>query len=226
MKEINVSEGLTNEQALELLRWTVNNTRDNLAFEGMNSRGVSEDVYGNSSLMGACGFSQFSTLYPLEQLGLKVTINNVGQFCGERHACGTVVIPIRDEGKIIEKRFLLDCTYRQFFTLPFNVAARYLSHSPSVGFFVSLDEKQIEFAKELLKNGFVEASEENMEKYFKPFFYGATKVDGILSVDKRIDEINFTEEIERKQEEFDYTEEEFVEWGLNLDFSSQKNKVL
>lgn len=226
LREINVSEGLTNEQALELLRWTVNNTRDNLIVEGENSKGVPEDVYGNSSLMGACGFSQFSTLYPLKQLGLEVTINNVGQVCGERHAYGTVVIPIREEGKIIKKRFLLDCTYRQFFTLPFNVTARYLSNSPSVGFFVSFEEEQIKFARELLKNGFVEANLENIEKYFKPFFYGSTKADNIFNVNERFSEINFIETIENKQEEFDYDEEEFVEWGLNLDFLSQKNKTL
>lgn len=226
LKQINISEGLTIEQALELLKWTVNNTRDNLIAEGESSKGIPEDVYGNSSLVGACGFSQFSTLYPLKQLGLEVTINNVGQVCGERHAYGTVVIPIRSDGKIINKRFLLDCTYRQFFTLPFNVAARYLSHSPSVGFFVSQDEEQIKFAKELLKNGFVYASSENIEKYLKPFFYACTSVDNIYDIDKKFDDANVSEVIENKQEEFDYEENEFIEWGFNLEIGTSKSKTI
>lgn len=226
LKEIDASEGLTMEQALELLKWTVNNTRDNLITEGESSKGIPEDVYGNSSLVGACGFSQFSTLYPLKKLGLEVTINNVGQVCGERHAYGTVVIPIRSEGKIINKRFLIDCTYRQFFTLPFNVTARYLSHSPSIGFFINHDEEQIKFAKELLKNGFIEASIENIEKYLKPFFYSSTSADNIHKVEEKFNNINIVETIENKQEEFDYEEEEFIEWGFNLEILPQKNKTL
>jgi hypothetical protein len=226
LSEINVTEGLTINQALELLKWTVNNTRNNLIIEGNNRMGIPEDVYGNSCLGGACGFSQFSTLYPLQQLGFEVTINNVGDMCGVRHAYGTVVIPINSEGKITKKRFLLDCTYRQFFTLPFNVVARYLSGSPSVGFFTSLGQEQIEFAKELLKNGFVEASLENMIKYIKTFFYSSMSADNIHEMDRMFDEIDIFNILENKQEEFDYTEEEFIEWGFNLDFVVSKNKSL
>ena len=226
LSEINVTEGLTMEQALELLKWTVNNTRDNLMIEGKNRTGVAEDVYGNSCLDGACGFSQFSTLYPLQELGLEVTINNIGDMCGVRHAYGTVVIPINIEGKITKKRFLLDCTYRQFFTLPFNVVARYLSGSPSAGFFVTQNDEQIEFAKELLKNGFVEASLENMKKYIRPFFYSSTLVDNIYDMEQKFNEIDIFEILEKKQEEFDYTEEEFFEWGMNLNLVASKNKSL
>lgn len=226
LREIDVSEGLTIEQALELLKWTVNNTRDNLIAEGENSKGIPEDVYGNSSLVGACGFSQFSTLYPLKQLGLEVTINNVGEVCGVRHAYGTVVIPIKSEGKIIKKRFLIDCTYRQFFTLPFNIAARYLLDSPSAGFFISQNEEQINFARELLKNGFVEASLENVEKYLKPFFYSSVPIGNIEKVDEKFNEIDIIETIEKRQEEFDYDEEEFIGWGFNIDFLPSKHKSL
>lgn len=224
--EINVTDGLTTEQAIELLKWTVNNTRDNLIIESMNSGNKKEDVYGNSSLMGTCGFSQFSTLYPLQKLGLEVTINNVGDVCDTRHAYGTVLIPIKKDGKVIKERFLIDCTYRQFFTLPYNVAARYLSHSPFVGFFVSQDEEQIEFSKQLLKNGFVVASLENMEKYLKPFVYGSSHIDNIYNVEEKFNDVDIFETLDRKQEEFDYDEEEFVSWGLNLDLVLQKNRTL
>lgn len=224
--EINISNGLTEEQALELLKWTVNNTRNNLIIEEMGRTGIPGDVYGNSCLDGACGLSQFSTLYPLQQLGLEITINNVGDICGIRHAYGTVVIPININGKITKKRFLIDCTYRQFFTLPFNVVSRYLGNPPSVGFFTSLNQEQIDFSKELLKNGFVEASLENMNKYLKPFFYSSVSADNIHEMDKKFGEVDIFDILENKQEEFDYTEEEFFEWGMNLNFITQKSKKI
>ena len=40
------AEGLSEEEALELLKWTVNNTRDNLIIEGEGRKGIPEDVYG------------------------------------------------------------------------------------------------------------------------------------------------------------------------------------
>lgn len=226
LSEINVSNGLTMEQTLELLQWTVNNTRKNLMIDGNQRIRKHEDVYGNSCLAGTCGLSQFSTLYPLKQLGLEVTVNNIDDMCGIKHAYGTVLIPIKTDDKIVNKRFLIDCTYRQFFTLPFNVVSRYLSDSPSVGFFVSQEKEYIDFANKLLKNGFVFASLENMKLYFGPFFYSSILVDNIYDMDEKFDEIDILEIVDKKQSEFDYTKEEFDEWGLNLDFSFNKNKNL
>lgn len=225
LHDINFEDGLTMEQALELLKWSANNTRDNLIFEGEQSTGMPEDVYGNSCLDGACGFSQFSTLYPLQQAGLEVTINNVRDVSGGSHAYGTVIIPIRVEDKIVKKRFLLDCTYRQFFTLPFNVVARYLSHSPFPGFFIYQDEGQIKFAKELLRNGFIEANLENMERYLKPFCYSCIPVDSITKVEKKFKELDIFEILEKKQTDFDYTEDEFIQWGFNLNFMIEKRHL-
>lgn len=226
LNNINLDEGLTMEQAIELLRWSVNNTRDNLIITEKRRPSTIEDVYGNSSLMGACGLSQFSSLYPLQKLGLQVTINNVGEVHGGRHAYGTVVIPIKMEDKIVNKRFLIDCTYRQFFTIPWNVIARYLSSSPFAGFYVVQDNVKIEFAKELLKNGFIEASLENLEKYLKPFFSGSIPIDKVSTIDEEFSKLDIIDILENKQEEFDYSEEEFYEWGLNLNLPQAQERNL
>jgi hypothetical protein len=45
-------------------------------------------------------------------------------------------------------------------------------------------------------------------------------------MDKKFDEIDIFNILENKQDEFDYTEEEFYEWGFNLDFALHKNKRL
>lgn len=222
---INVSEGLTMEQAIELLKWTVNNTRDNMNISKKTDQLTPfEDVYGNDSLTGYCGFSQYSTLYLLQKLGLHVTINNVGDVSEGRHAYGTVVMPIKMGDSIVNKRFLLDCTYRQVFTVPFNISSRYLNSSPNAGFFIHQDEKLTEFSKELLKNGFVEASLENLEKYLKPFFAGSVPLEVISKVDEKFSQLDLIDVIENKQGEFDYEEEEFIKCNCNLSLHSGRKK--
>ena len=225
IRDIDLTNGLTNEQAIELLKWTVNNTRENLNLEEQRRLGKPGDVYGNSCLGGACGLSQFSTLYPLRQLGLEVTINNIGEVNGGRHAYGTVVIPINNGDQTIKKRFLLDCSYRQFFTIPLNVVSRYFICPPFAGFYVCQDEELIEFSKELLKNGFVEANLENMQKYLKPFFARSLLIEDFNKLDEKFSQIDINEILLQRQTEFDYTEEDFEKWGLNTKFTLGGKKI-
>ena len=56
LTSINLSNGLTEEQALELLRWTANNTRDSINIEN-RKQGKKENVYQDGTLDGICGFS-------------------------------------------------------------------------------------------------------------------------------------------------------------------------
>ena len=218
---IDVSQGLTEDEAIELLKWTSNNTRDNLNISN-KMRNSSADVYDNDSLGGSCGFSQFSTLYPLKQLGLKVTINNIGEIGEGRHAYGTVIIPIKKGNEIVNKRYLIDCTYRQFFTVPNNIISRYLNTRPEIGFYIVNDSEEVIFAKELMKNGFIEATDENLKKYLKPFFSMKFDIEGLSKVDKEFLKIDIIDIIDNKQDEWDYTEEEFNNWGMNLSIINKK----
>lgn len=222
LETINIEEALTIEQAHELLKWTVNNTRDNLIHLQPQIDG---DDYDNNSLMGWCGVSQFSTLYPLQKMGLKVTINNIRELQRGSHAFGTVTIPIKNGSEISYKRYLIDCTYRQFFTIPYNVVSRYLGSSLEIGFFINQNKDEIEFAKELLKNGFVEANLDNLKNYLKPFFYTSIPYEDISKVDECFSRLDIIDVIENKQDEFGCTEEEFLYWGLNLQILHDKEKL-
>ena len=218
LNNIDIKKGLTQKQAIELLKWTVNNTRNNLNLneESLNGTG---DIYGNSSLNSYCGLSQFSSLYPLEKLGLKVTVNNTIEICTNRHAFGTVTIPIKDNDRIINKSFLIDCTYRQFFTLPNNTIGHFQNNSsPQQGFFISLDTNETTFAKQLLKNGFCEATPENLERYLKPFFATNIPINKLDKLDESFSKLDIKNIIENHQEYYDFDEKEFIDWGLNLDF--------
>ncbi len=82
---------------------------------------------------------------------VKVTVNNTMDIPAIRHAYGTVVIPIRMANVIVNRRFLIDCTYRQFFTIQSNIIANYLDSHLSMAIFINQDKDQIQFTKELLK---------------------------------------------------------------------------
>ena len=228
LSNLDIENGLTEEQAQELLKLIVNNTRDNL---NKSSCYKDDDVYENDSLLGACGFSQFSSLFPLQKLGLHITINNIWDIGGCLHAYGTVVIPVNINGNIIPKRYLVDCTYRQFFTIPFNVVTRYKSallryineepsrkvlSTPHPGFFIVDDVEESNFAKELLQNGFVEASIDNLKKYLKPFYSMSYDYNETNRIDKSFSQVDILDILENRQTTFDYTEEEFLKAGFNL----------
>ena len=220
---IDVSQGLTIEEANELLKWTANNTRDNMNIDEKNYNPTRE-VYDNCTLSGLCGFSRFSALYPLEKMGLHVTVNNMAHFGAPAHAYGSVIIPIRENDEIVNKRFLVDLTYRQFFEIKENIVSRYINSHPTVGFFVKNDSDEINFSKELLKNGFVEATEENLKKYFKPFVMQLLSLDKTDSIDEVMANIDLIDVLENHQQDYDYDEEEFINWGLNLSIDGNMTK--
>lgn len=237
LSDLDIENGLTEEQAQELLKLIVNNTRDNL---NNSSSYKDDDVYENDSLLGACGFSQFSSLYPLQKLGLHITINNIWDIGGCLHAYGTVVIPINNNGNIVPKRYLIDCTYRQFFTIPFNVVSRYKKFllkytdkvpnrktlsTPHPGFFIVDDVEESNFARELLQNGFVEASMENLKKYFKPFYSMLYDYYETSRIDEDFSQVDFLDIIENRQTTFDWTEEKFLASGYNLSTSHSSKSL-
>ena len=92
-------------------------------------------------------------------------------------------------------------------------------------FFVVQDEKEIEFAKELLKNGYIEATKDNLEKYFKPFFATRKKLYELDTFDEEFSKIDVIDLIENHQSEFDYSEDEFINWGMNLDLNLDSKKI-
>lgn len=123
----------------------------------------------NHTLDGYCELSQILTIYPLEKLGLKVT-KNTAKKCFDyplNHAFGTVTFNIMKNGIISEKTFLIDATYRQFFTSEkCNRGMYYLNKIPDVGYFV----KDKNFAANLIRDGYFILNDETAKKYGEPFY--------------------------------------------------------
>ena len=192
----------TQEEIDTLLRWTVNNTRDNLV-KGTNKTIQDLDV------MGICGVGQYSSIRPLEKIGLKVTYNNVGQITETtRHAFGTVTFPTA-EG---DKTYLIDTTYAQFFKLERNVDNFY---DIDPGYYMIQNENTKSFAETLLNQGYIEATKQNLMKYAYGFVakYGKTNAN--------IEAIS-----ESESDDLDFTDDELYEDGYILGIDEQNKKKL
>lgn len=156
---------LSSGDILCLLDWVVENTRSNLESLGF--------ILEKNSLNGFCDISQAISLMPLEDMRVSVTKNSAAKSFGYplNHYFGTVTFPTIVNDQIIEKTYLIDVTYRQFFSTVRCNYGRYFSNSlnsfsaPDPGYFV----EDIDFAKELMANGYIELTEDNARKYGESF---------------------------------------------------------
>lgn len=167
LNKIKDSSPLTAEEIQTILESVVQVARNKLEKE----RGSLE----NNSLSGACGLGQGLTYFPLEKIGVGTTINNISHFPDTRyrHAFLTCFFKTIEDGQPVNKQYLIDTTYRQFFTYErCNESAFYTVDSyskdetaPDAGYFLTQFEDGREFSKKLLKQGYIELTEENARLY-------------------------------------------------------------
>lgn len=167
-------------EAINILNWSVENTKDNLSTV-LKQLGKNVE---SDSLSSFCEISQAISLIPLENIGIKVTKNKASE-CFKypyNHAFGTATFNIIENDEIIKKTYLIDITYRQFFTtVKCNEGMYYKKNSiaPDPGYFA--DEN---FARSLLKNGYVELNEQTAKLYGLPFYMASLP---LLSIPEDID---------------------------------------
>ena len=214
-------EALTMEEARLLLEWTVQNTRKFLS--------IDKDVL-HESLQGCCGISQSASLFPLEDLGLQTTVNQVAliPYCEQRHAFGTVFIPILQDGNIVRKQFLIDVTYRQFFPSIFCNVDHYSDRStPWAGYFMAQSPKGKEVASEILKNGFILLDEDVALEYVKGFMLDSVKLGDSESLEK-INQVTGKEALSYLStytEDYDYDREELEKYGFVNELNSKEKTI-
>lgn len=143
------------------------------------------EIFGNlgadiktNSLNGYCEIGQYLSINFFEKLGLKVTMNSASDFNNYElnHCFGTVTFPIKNGEKIEEKTFLIDTTYRQFFTSIRCNKGMYLNYNsevnkPDPGYFV----RDVDFAKHLMRDGYVLLDDESARLYGEPFYLATFK---------------------------------------------------
>ena len=205
--------GIKETDAINILNWTVNNTLSNLdGFLKFLGTKVWQD-----NLDGYCELCQSISLIPLEKLGLKVT-KNTAQDCFMypfNHAFGTVTFPINMNNNIIYKTYLVDVSYRQFFSTAYCNEGMYYTKriAPDPGYFTDKD-----FASELLSNGFIELNSKTAELYGLPFYKSSLS----LGEKNKVCNINFYEQILTRSS--NYLSKDFELIDFNLEIPSQYKK--
>lgn len=214
ISDLENNKDLTLDEIDTLLQASVENARSSFANLGI-------DVKTNS-LNGFCELGQALSLMSLESLGLKVTKNTAKESFGYpfNHAFGTVTFPYNG-GEIT---YLIDSTYRQFFTTNRCNEGRYhqeeentkLKVAPDPGYFIE-DEF---FARNLMRNGYVLLTKENATKYGEAFYKASLPLEKQENLNNS--NINYYQNIISSKENYKADKEELE--GLNLKFKDS-NKI-
>lgn len=206
---------LTLEEIEILLQASVENARSNFANLGI-------DVKTNS-LNGFCELGQALTLMPLENLGLKVTKNSAKKSFSYpfNHAFGTATFPYNGD----EITYLIDSTYRQFFTTNRCNEGRYYQEEENTGLKVAPDPgyfmEDETFARNLMRNGYVPLTRENAKKYGEAFYKASIPLEKKENLNSS--NINYYENIINSNEDYKVDKEELE--GLNLKFKYNNRKL-
>ncbi len=204
---------LTDEEIEVLLQASVMNARRGLETLGIDIK--------NNSLNGFCELGQALSLMPLENIGLEVTKNSASESFDYpfNHVFGTVTFPYNG----LTKTYLIDTTYRQFFTTNRCNEGRYyqeeentgLKVAPDPGYFVE-DEK---FARSLMSNGYIELTEENASKYGEAFKRASIPLKDIDKINDN--NINYYQRMLNDREDYKISVGELE--GLNVVFNDKTN---
>ena len=219
IKDNNLEEGLTSEEIKILLDYSVENAR--IAFDSL---GINVKT---NSLNGLCELGQALTIMPLENLGLKVTKNSAS-LCFSypfNHVFGTVTFPYQDNERVIDKTYLIDSTYRQFFSTMRCNEGRYYTEEENTGLKVAPDPgyfiEDKAFAKTLMRDGYVELTEENAKKYGEPFYQASISLKDIKLPHNS--DIDYYSNIMFNNEDYKVSKSELE--GLNLVFPSNEKTL-
>lgn len=195
--------GISEEDAHTLLKYVVQNAR--------NIMGNDCDIT-TSSLLGKCGYGQALTMIPLEQIGVKTTVNNTFSFpnCNSLHAFGTATLPVIAENGVVDKIYLLDVTYRQFYSSIAACYGRYFilrqgkrtNNTPLHGYHMVRYPNGKNIANQLLKDGYIELTPEVLKAYGTCFALQSLPYD---ELDKRnkimaVDSSEYAKSLEKQEE--------------------------
>lgn len=159
------NDGISMEEAEMILRWSVENTYHAI-FESTSTNSI-------SVLHTYDSFAQSISALPFIDAGVPITINDTASFSSNPpHSFITVKMPIQSDSGVQIKQFLIDVTYIAYFLLSnASFASFYEKYKsgPLAGFYMCQTEEGIEFATELLKNGYIELTPERARLYCTAF---------------------------------------------------------
>lgn len=222
-----LKDELTEQEVTTLLDFIVEKTR-------MKLDRIIEQPLEDNPLHGLCGKTQYMSLKPLKNCKFDVTINNISDFTYNniRHAFGTCLFNIKKENEVIQKRYLIDLTYRQFFT---NSRCNKLTTEPDPGYFICNEcksESMLKWVKQLLEQGYADISNNEFTYYMKGFIYYAFYKENkrLPNIDEKIKLHNYCVEAHKliepnSQNKFYEDDIMYVKRNeLNIEIPMQKTK--
>lgn len=225
-----ITNGINERETESLLEWVVQNAREALE---MN---VDESLK-DASLLGCCGMGQGITGITLQNMGLEPRILNANPNLDTKagpHSFVVVEIPIvQKDGKVNNKPYLVDTTYRQFFLRNevTTSCGEYIKDkkfgdrvAPLAGYWLLHMPGGKQFAEEILSKGFVELTEKSAKLYGDSFSLEEkeredyTKVPTKKEMETGISGKTYIENMINpvREREIDYTTDELESWGINV----------
>lgn len=210
VKKLQNNKHVTEREAISLLEFAVENARKGFEKIGLD--------LNNSSLDGFAELGQILSIRMFEDIGLKVT-KNKAVTCFNSYfynVFGTVTIPIKEDGKVEEKVFLIDTTYKQYFSsVDCNEGKKYILNSKypviphiSPGYYV----KDKNMAKHLINNGYIELNENIAKEYGKAFVLASSNPEKFNDIDYFSTIVNDKNDYAMRLEDID---------ELNISFASE-----
>ncbi len=226
--------GISEEEAKSLLEWVVQNAREGFMVQPEEYKYREFNIF-EESLSGCCGLGQGITAYTLINMGLSPDVVNVSQVMEKRcgHSLLIVDIPIQQENIAQNKSYLVDTTFRQFFTRDESTNSRreYIKDkrfgnrvASQPGYWMLQMKNGEELARQILESGFVELTEENAKMYGDCFVLSEkerrdpTKVPSKKELQLPTTGWQYIQNIKNPQlqQEIDYTEEELEGYKINI----------
>ena len=127
----------------------------------------------NNNLEGYCISACEDTKYICERLNIKHEKFSCNHklSTGNFHCFSIVTFSLKNG---IKKKYLIDCTYRQFFTYADSFLERIgllQNYGCGLGTYMLMDESRKKTAEELLINGYIELTETTAKQYFDGFIF-------------------------------------------------------
>ena len=204
-------DGISLEEAEILLGWVVKNAVDAIVDDAGS--------LSKNNMASSCYFAQAVTAFPFITAGLPCTINNTKYFVGLKelmfsyisssainHPFITASLPVKIGDTIIMKRYLIDITYKQFFTADnCNKGVYSDDKTPDPGYFVCQTKEGIEFATELLRKGYIELTAKNANIYGSAFSSASQEPNESMLAILWESKVDYTSIIDQNQEELAYS---------------------
>lgn len=208
---------LTENEVYIILDWVVEKSRMILENLGIN--------IDTDTLDGWCDYFQYMTIHFFEKLGMPVTKNRSIDAFGYKfnHYFGTVTFPVLNNDSVSLKTYLIDGTYKQFFTKErcnldcynnfrySSVLKKEIPDSPDVGYFV----KDKKFASDLISNGYFYLNEESAYKYGEGFYLASLTKEEFIN--KNIKNINYLKAIMTSSSNYSSTLEDLDDFDINIE---------